>query len=122
MAISKITDTERKKVRIEGLNDVPGLDAKTMQQRFDGLGNLAIDKLNEVIEAVNAIGSATNINTTIVNEEGNVENVNTVLNNLVTQVTNLTNRMEQLVVSVDELPEEQQDGVIYVVKGEVTVE
>lgn len=53
MAISKITSTERDSVRVYGLPDKPGLSKEAMQQRFDGLGDLAIDKLNEVIDEVN---------------------------------------------------------------------
>lgn len=53
MAISKITNAERDEVKIYGLPDKPGLSKEAMQQRFDGLGNLAIDKINEVIDSVN---------------------------------------------------------------------
>lgn len=50
MAISKITDAERSNIGVTGLPDTPGLSTSEIQQRFDGLGNLAIDKLNEIID------------------------------------------------------------------------
>lgn len=53
MAINKITNAQRDEVKISGLPDKPGLTKEAIQQRFDGLGNLAIDKINEVIDNVN---------------------------------------------------------------------
>lgn len=115
MAIAKITESQRKAVCVEGLNDVPGLDTRTLQQRFDGLGNLAIDKLNEVIDNVNSISSAGGIKTTIVDKNGNPQDVNTVLQTIL-------NRLDQLVISVNAMPDNPQANTIYLVQGEVTVE
>ena len=53
MAINKITNAERELVSVYGLPDKPGMSTEAIQQRFDGLGNLAIDKVNEVIEVTN---------------------------------------------------------------------
>jgi hypothetical protein len=53
MAINKITNAEREMVSVYGLPNKPGMSTEAIQQRFDGLGNLAIDKVNEVIEVTN---------------------------------------------------------------------
>lgn len=114
MAIAKITESQRKAVCVEGLNDVPGLDTRALQQRFDGLGNLAIDKVNEIVDVVNSMENAKSIKTTII-KDGQPQDVNAVLEYIL-------NRLDNLVVSVDEMPAEPQEGTIYLVQGEVTVE
>lgn len=121
MTIAKITDAERKNVRVEGLNDVPGLDTRAMQQRFDGLGNLAIDKLNEVIDGVNSLSKASTIVTTITNDKGEALDVNTVLRNITTSITEFTNLINQKIVSVTEIPDEPQEGTVYLIQGKVAV-
>lgn len=122
MAINKITNAERDNVRIYGLADRPGLTKEAMQQRFDGLGDLAIDKLNEVIEEVNQLSSATSIKTTYTDGEGNTLDVNAVLADLYSKIEALENKLSNLFVSVEEIPATTQDGVVYFVQGEVTVD
>lgn len=122
MSIKKITSAERDNVRVYGLADRPGLTKEAMQQRFDGLGDLAIDKLNEVIDQVNALASASSIKTTVTDSEGNALDVNAVLQDLYKKIALLGERIDNLFVSVEEIPETEEEGVIYFVQGEATVE
>lgn len=122
MAISKITNAQRDDVRIYGLADRPGLTKEAMQQRFDGLGDLAIDKLNEVIDKVNSLENATSIKTTYVDQDGNTMTVGAVLDDLYKKIALLEERINNLFVSVEEIPETEREGTVYFVQGEVTVE
>ena len=122
MAISKITNAQRDDVRIYGLGDRPGLTKEAMQQRFDGLGDLAIDKLNEVIDQVNSLSSASSIKTTYVDSDGNALDVNAVLADLYSKIAELENKLSNMFVSVTEIPDTTQEGVVYFVQGEVTVD
>ena len=122
MAISKITNKERDNVRVYGLADRPGLTKEAMQQRFDGLGDLAIDKLNEVVDKVNSLENATSIKTTYVDQEGNTMTVGAVLDDLYKKIALLEERINNLFVSVEEIPETEREGTVYFVQGEVTVE
>ena len=122
MAISKITNKERDNVRVYGLADRPGLTKEAMQQRFDGLGDLAIDKLNEVIDKVNSLENATSIKTTYVDQDGNTMTVGAVLDDLYRKIALLEERINNLFVSVEEIPETEREGTVYFVQGEVTVE
>lgn len=122
MAISKITNKERDNVRVYGLADRPGLTKEAMQQRFDGLGDLAIDKLNEVVDKVNSLENATSIKTTYVDQDGNSMTVGAVLDDLYKKIALLEERINNLFVSVEEIPETEREGTVYFVQGEVTVE
>lgn len=122
MAISKITNAQRDDVRIYGLADRPGLTKEAMQQRFDGLGDLAIDKLNEVVDKVNSLENATSIKTTYVDQDGNTMTVGAVLDDLYRKIALLEERINNLFVSVEEIPETEREGTVYFVQGEVTVE
>lgn len=48
----KITAADRVDKGVTGLPDTPGLSTGDMQQRFDSLGNLAIDKFNALVDGV----------------------------------------------------------------------
>jgi len=48
----KVTAADRVDKGVTGLPDTPGLSTGDMQARFDSLGNLAIDKFNNVVDAV----------------------------------------------------------------------
>ena len=122
MVISKITNKERDNVRVYGLADRPGLTKEAMQQRFDGLGDLAIDKLNEVVDKVNSLENATSIKTTYADQDGNTMTVGAVLDDLYKKIALLEERINNLFVSVEEIPETEREGTVYFVQGEVTVE
>ena len=122
MTISKITNKERDNVRVYGLADRPGLTKEAMQQRFDGLGDLAIDKLNEVIDQVNSLSNASSIKTTYVDSDGNALDVSEVLADIYQKIALIGERLNNLFVSVEEIPETEREGTVYFVQGEVTVE
>jgi len=48
----KVTAADKANKGVTGLPDTPGLSTGDMQARFDSLGNLAIDKFNNVVDAV----------------------------------------------------------------------
>lgn len=48
----KISSADRAGKGVTGLPDTPGLSTGDMQERFDSLGNLAIDKFNAVVDNV----------------------------------------------------------------------
>ena len=51
----KISSADRSGKGVTGLPDTPGLSTGDMQARFDSLANLAIDKFNAVVEAVETV-------------------------------------------------------------------
>lgn len=48
----KISNADRVDKGVFGLPDTPGLSTMALQTRFDSLGNLAIDKFNNLVDAV----------------------------------------------------------------------
>lgn len=52
--ITKITNEERADKGVTGLPDTPELPTMQMQQRFDSLGNLAIDGFNRAVDELNS--------------------------------------------------------------------
>ncbi len=48
----KITSADRAGKGVTGLPDTPGLSTGDMQERFDSLGNLSIDKFNALVDCV----------------------------------------------------------------------
>lgn len=112
--IKKITDAERNNVCITGLPDTPGLSTREMQQRFDGLGNLAIDKLNQTIGVLNDIVEDLNV--------ADIGNLEQRMNDLEQAVVSLTNKISNMIQSVDNLPQNPSDDTLYIVQGEVVIE
>lgn len=51
----KIKNVDRTGKGVTGLPDTPGLSTGDMQARFDSLGNLAIDKFNNMVDSVGDI-------------------------------------------------------------------
>lgn len=80
--ISKITNEEKKDKGVTGLPDTPELTTMQMQQRFDSLGNLAIDGFNRAADQLNSTeagnSGASNIGATVpdnVIASGNIQSV-----------------------------------------------
>lgn len=61
MAFDKVTPQDRANKGNVGLPDTPSMTASELQERMDSLPNLGIDKLNELIDALNAETAAGNI-------------------------------------------------------------
>lgn len=51
----KITSADRLDKGVYGLPDTPGMTTAAIQERFDSLGNLAIDKFNALVEAASDV-------------------------------------------------------------------
>ncbi len=51
----KITNADRLDKGVYGLPDTPGMTTAAIQERFDSLGNLAIDKFNALVEAASDV-------------------------------------------------------------------
>lgn len=114
MSIKKITDAERNNVRVTGLPDTPGLATREMQQRFDGLGDLSIDKINEIVDVINN----SEIPTDVKDESGKFVNINDAIGIIMRRLSALENNK---IVSVAELPASPVEGTMYLVQGEVTI-
>lgn len=56
-----ITTEERKDLGVTGLADTPQLSPKELQERFDSLGNLSLDKLSELLDMLNGNSAANQI-------------------------------------------------------------
>lgn len=116
MAFRKITDAERTNNGVTGLPDIPGLETRAMQQRIDGLGNLAIDAYNEMADVLNSEKACDNIQTNIVNPKTSKTMT------LGETLSYLLEAINTKIVSVESLPETQEEGTIYLIQGKVTVE
>ena len=65
MAFKKITDEDRAGKGNVGQPDTPGLTTAEMQEVMDSLPNLAIDKFNELVDALNEATAAVNMGATV---------------------------------------------------------
>lgn len=61
----KVTPQDRANKGNVGLPDTPNMTASELQERMDSLPNLGIDKLNQLIDALNAETAAGNMGMTI---------------------------------------------------------
>lgn len=74
MSYTKVTDEERQGKGVTGLPDVPQLSTADMQAKFDELGNVGIDALNNLIDELEATTGADSLGATV--PEGLVANPN----------------------------------------------
>jgi len=82
MAFSKITDAERIGKGVSGLSDTPNLETSEMQRKFDELGNMAVDGLNNLVDELSANTAASNIGIAIPEGVTASNNVQSVVNAL----------------------------------------
>ena len=61
MSFNKITSKDREGKGVSGLPNTPNLTPTQLQEQFDSLANLAIEKFNEFITALEAASAAGNI-------------------------------------------------------------
>lgn len=61
MSFDKVSAQDRANKGNVGLPDTPNMTANELQERMDSLPNLGIDKLNELIDGLNATTAAGNI-------------------------------------------------------------
>ena len=83
MAFKKITDEDRAGKGNVGQPDTPGLTTAEMQAVMDSLPNLAIDKLNELVDALNDARAATNVGAEVPTGITAQPNVQSILNAMV---------------------------------------
>lgn len=83
MAFKKITDEDRLGKGNVGQPDTPGLTTAEMQEVMDSLPNLAIDKFNELVDALNDTRAATNMGAEVPTGISAQPNVQSILNAMV---------------------------------------
>jgi hypothetical protein len=83
MAFKKITDEDRAGKGNVGQPDTPGLTTAEMQEVMDSLPNLAIDKFNELVDALNETTAAVNMGATVPDGITAQPNVQSILNAMV---------------------------------------
>jgi uncharacterized protein YhdP len=83
MAFKKITEDDRAGKGNVGQPDTPGLTTAEMQAVMDSLPNLAIDKFNELIDALNATTAATNMGAQVPSGISAQADVQSILNAMV---------------------------------------
>jgi hypothetical protein len=83
MAFKKITDEDRSGKGNVGQPDTPGLTTAEMQEVMDSLPNLAIDKFNELVDALNETTAAVNMGATVPDGITAQPNVQSILNAMV---------------------------------------
>jgi len=83
MAFKKITDEDRAGLGNVGQPDTPGLTTAEMQAVMDSLPNLAIDKFNELVDALNATTAAVNMGAEVPSGISAQPNVQSILNAMV---------------------------------------
>ena len=83
MAFKKITEEDRQGLGNVGQPDTPGLTTAEMQAVMDSLPNLAIDKHNELVDALNDVRAATNMGAEVPTGITAQNNVQSILNAMV---------------------------------------
>ena len=91
MAFNKITPEDRAGKGNVGQPDTPQLVTSDMQALLDSLPNLAIDKHNELVDALNSVLAATNLGAQVpagITAQGNVQSI---INSMTTNIALNTN-------------------------------
>ena len=83
MAFDKISAADREGKGNVGQPDTPNLTTSEMQEQMDSLPNLAIEKFNEFIDAINANTAAANVGAKVPSGITAQENVQSILNAMV---------------------------------------
>ena len=90
---NKITNEDKAGKGVVGLPDTPALGTSEMQEQFDSLANLGIDKFNEFIDALNANTAALNIGAQVPSGFYAQENIQSILNSMTSDIAlNKANR------------------------------
>ena len=93
MAFKKITEEDRAGKGNVGQPDTPGLTTAEMQEVMDSLPNLAIDKFNELVDALNDTKAATSMGAEVPTGITAQNNVQSILNAMVLNLSlNTQNR------------------------------
>lgn len=85
---TKVTEEDKIGKTNVGQSDTPGLNTSEMQILLDALPNLAIDKLNNLIDELTAVTAAGNIGATVPEGFTAQGNVQSILNNMIQTLRN----------------------------------
>lgn len=91
MAFQKITESDRAGKGNVGQPDTPNKGVTEMQEQMDSLANLAIDKFNELVDALNALTAATNMGAEVPEGLTALPNVQSIINSMGTNLVLNTN-------------------------------
>lgn len=91
MAFQKITELDRAGKGNVGQPDTPNKGVTEMQEQMDSLANLAIDKFNELVDALNALTAATNMGAEVPEGLTALPNVQSIINSMGTNLVLNTN-------------------------------
>lgn len=89
MAFRKITAEDRADKGVTGLPDSPNMTTASLQERFDSLGNLAIDKFNAHVDELSATSAANNVGVSVPSTLVANPNLQSVVNTLAQAVNTL---------------------------------
>lgn len=82
MAFTKITNEDLQNKGVATLPDTPDMEASELKQRFDSLGNLAIDRINNLITELEAESAALSVGATVPSGITAGKNVQSIINAL----------------------------------------
>lgn len=95
MALTHITDEARTGKGVTGLSDTPGLTTAALQEKFDELGNLAIDGTNKALDELESKYGASNIGAIVPSGISANENVQGILNAMAFTVNSMSSKSHQ---------------------------
>lgn len=95
MALTHITDEARTGKGVTGLSDTPGLTTAALQEKFDELGNLAIDGTNKALDELESKYGASNIGAIVPSGISASENVQGILNVMAFTVNSMSSKSHQ---------------------------
>lgn len=95
MAFTHITDEARTGKGVTGLSDTPGLTTAALQEKFDELGNLAIDGTNKALDELESKYGASNIGAIVPSGISASENVQGILNAMAFTVNSMSSKSHQ---------------------------
>lgn len=95
MALTHITDEARTGKGVTGLSDTPGLTTAALQEKFDELGNLAIDGTNKALDELESKYGASNIGAIVPSGISASENVQGILNAMAFTVNSMSSKSHQ---------------------------
>ena len=86
MAFNRVTEADKENKGVTGLPDTPNMTTADLQGRFDSLGNLAIDKLNQLMDEMEDTTAAGNIGITCPKSVSAGNTIQAVINALASKV------------------------------------
>ena len=95
MALTHITDEARTGKGVTGLSDTPGLTTAALQEKFDELGNLAIDGTNKALDELESKYGASNIGAIVPSGISASDNVQGILNAMAFTVNSMSSKSHQ---------------------------